>query len=32
GASPNLAAFDTEGLDAVVLTHAHPEHMDGLAA
>ncbi|MDI2129522.1 MBL fold metallo-hydrolase [Yinghuangia seranimata] len=32
GASPDLAAFDASMLDAVVLTHAHPQHADGLAA
>ncbi|MCF2533818.1 MBL fold metallo-hydrolase [Yinghuangia soli] len=32
GASPALAAFDASTLDAVVLTHAHPQHADGLAA
>lgn len=32
GASPGLAGFDAATLDAVVLTHAHPQHADGLAA
>lgn len=32
GASPELAALDASSLDAVVLTHAHREHADGLAA
>lgn len=32
GASPELRAFDAASLDAVVLTHAHPNHASGLAA